>query len=430
MSHTPPPPPSLDDLSMAAVPLLHCDIAIIGAGPVGLALANWLLRESPWQIALIDAKSPEQSRHDPRAIAVSQGSRTLLEPLGAWPTTGTPIHTIHVSQRGHFGRTVIRHEDYGLPALGYVLPYGALVTALAEALRRHAHTTPAAAKRLHWLTHAPVTQLDAPAGQPVSLQLQTNAQTTGLPDSPSGQTNIVARYVVHAEGGLFHQQTAHAQTGGKTRDYGQTALLATVACNAPLAHWAWERFTPEGPLALLPQSRLHNGQPVHEYALVWCSSTANASARMALDDAAFLHALEQAFGSRLGRFIHASPRHAIPLGLNAVAQQVQGRLIAIGNAAQTLHPVAGQGFNLGLRDAHTLAHALRDSLSEISLQAFARRRRADRFATIGLTDFLPRIFAGNFGPLAHARGAALAALELLPPLKHALAKQMMAGQRH
>ena len=165
------------------------------------------------------------------------------------------------------------------------------------------------------------------------------------------------------------------------------------------------------------------------YALVWCCAPEQAQRRLALSDAQFADELGQAFGSRLGRFTLVGKRHAFPLGLNAAPVTVNGRVAAVGNAAQTLHPVAGQGLNLGLRDAFALADSLRAGCTPQALQAFASRHRLDRAMTIGITDLLPRVF-GIGGPLAaHARGASLAALACVAPLKHALARQMMFGAR-
>lgn len=211
-----------------------------------------------------------------------------------------------------------------------------------------------------------------------------------------------------------------------TRDYGQTALVGTVTVSAPQPHVAWERFTPEGPIALLPMGGVRGA----DYALVWCCSPDEAARRAQLSDDDFLHELGSAFGGRMGRFTHIKGRASFPLGLNAVDTLVKGRAVAIGNAAQTLHPVAGQGLNLGLRDAHALADALSaEGPTPLALATFAQRRALDRRMTIGATDTLARLFTVDFAPLAIMRGLALTALEFVPPVKTALARQMMFGQR-
>jgi 2-octaprenyl-6-methoxyphenol hydroxylase len=382
------------------------DVVIVGAGPVGLALAGWLARRSATRalsIALVDAREPDDAASDPRSIAVSQGSRMILEPL-RWPADATAIHRIHVSQRGHFGRTLIDHAEHGLPALGYVLRYGSIVQALAQVVQA-----------------TPVQWFRSTTAQP---PVQENDGVTLRVESAGATRTLRTRLLVSAEGGLFHEQQAHR--GGGTRDYGQTALVGTVSVSAPRPHVAWERFTSQGPIALLPTGGVRGA----DFALVWCCAPEEAARRAQLPDDAFLHELGVAFGERMGRFTQISGRAAFPLGLNTVDALVNGRVVAIGNAAQTLHPVAGQGLNLGLRDAHALADALsQHGAAPLALAAFARSRALDRRLTIGATDTLARLFTIDFPALGSLRGLALTALEFVPPVKTALARQMMFGQR-
>ena len=389
-------------------PHFDYDIAIVGAGPVGLALAGWLARRSATSrlsIALIDARTPEAAANDPRSLALSHGSRVMLQPLG-FPGDATPIRRIHVSQRGHFGRTLIEHDEHELPELGYVVRYGSLVGALADAVR---------ATKVHWLTDtsalAPLQDHDG-----VTLPLQ----------SSSGERTIRVKVLVNAEGGLYQKSDVTAPGERRARDYGQTAIVGTVSVSDPRANVAWERFTGEGPIALLPCG----GQRHADYSLVWCCTPDEAARRMQLDDDTFLAELGAAFGSRMGRFTRIASRAAFPLGLTALDGLVDRRTVAIGNAAQTLHPVAGQGLNLGLRDALALTDALSaDGPRPLALARFAQRRTLDRRLTIGATDPLARIFTVDFPPFAAVRGLALTALEFLPPVKSALARQMMFGQR-
>lgn len=399
----------------AVTPHFDYDIAIVGAGPVGLALAGWLARRSATSrlsIALIDARTPEAAVQDPRSLALSHGSRVMLQPLG-FPGDATPIRRIHVSQRGHFGRTLIEHDEHALPELGYVVRYGSLVSALAAAVR----ATP-----VHWLTDtaalAPLQDNDG-----ITLPLQT----------ADGERAIRVKVLVNAEGGLYQknektEKTSEISTPGerRARDYGQTAIVGTVSVSDPRPNVAWERFTKEGPIALLPC-----GGPRHaDYSLVWCCTPEEAARRMQLDEASFLTELGAAFGTRMGRFTRIASRAAFPLGLSALEVLVDQRTVAIGNAAQTLHPVAGQGLNLGLRDALALTDALSaDGPRPLALARFAQRRALDRRLTIGATDTLARLFTSDFAPLAAMRGLALTALEFLPPVKTALARQMMFGQR-
>ncbi|WP_250483034.1 UbiH/UbiF/VisC/COQ6 family ubiquinone biosynthesis hydroxylase [Caballeronia sp. GaOx3] len=389
-------------------PHFDYDIAIVGAGPVGLALAGWLARRSATSrlsIALIDARTPDAAASDPRALALSHGSRVMLQPLG-FPGDATPIRRIHVSQRGHFGRTLIEHDEHELPELGYVVRYGSLVGALADAVR---------ATNVDWCTDtsalAPLQDHDG-----VTLPLQ----------SSGGERTIRVKVLVNAEGGLYQKSDVAAPGERRARDYGQTAIVGTVSVSDPRANVAWERFTSEGPIALLPCG----GQRHADYSLVWCSTPDEAARRMQLDDDTFLAELGAAFGTRMGRFTRIASRAAFPLGLTALDVLVDRRTVAIGNAAQTLHPVAGQGLNLGLRDALALTDALSaDGPRPLALARFAQRRALDRRLTIGATDTLARIFTVDFPPLAAMRGLALTALEFLPPVKSTLARQMMFGQR-
>jgi 2-octaprenyl-6-methoxyphenol hydroxylase len=382
-------------------PHAEVDIAICGAGPVGLSLTALLIKRgvSPARIALIDAKTIELARQDPRSLALSYGSRQILQEIGAWPIAATPIHQIHVSRRGHFGRTLIERDEFRLPALGYVTRYGTLATALA------ALPALAGIRLLRPVHVSSSSELD----DAVTLQL-------------SNERTLRCQLLVQAEGGMFGAQNDKSLQ----RDYRQIGIVAQVQANAPIAHRAFERFTDEGPLALLPQDDAHG----NNYALVWCVRPETARHLLALDDAAFLSALTQAFGNRLGRFIQTSPRNSFPLGLN-VRPAGSARSVAIGNAAQTLHPVAGQGLNLGLRDAAVLARMLAADMSARTLQQFAAARTADRSMTIHLTDVMARIFASApDGALSQTLlGLSLGLVDVLRPAKRLLAQQMMFGRR-
>lgn len=395
---------------------LTVDLAIVGAGPVGLALAGWLAQRSATRglsLALIDARDAaavEPLAADPRAIAVSHGSRMLLEPLG-WPAEAAAIRQIHISQRGHFGRALIDHREHDLPALGYVVRYSRLVAQLAGAVK----LTP-----VQWLSHT-TAQAREQDTDGVTLTLNT----------PRGIARLRAGLLINAEGGLYQAPAdsaaiSEARAGtARSHDYRQTAIVGTVRVEAPRHGVAWERFTPEGPLALLPL-----GGAEHEWALVWCGHPAASAARMALPETEFLAALQQAFGERMGRFIGIRERASFPLGLNALQQLSDGRIAAIGNAAQILHPVAGQGLNLGLRDAYALVEALaQHGAVPAALRSFAAARSSDRRWTIAATDTLARLFTVDLPPLAALRGLALSALDLAPPAKTLLARQMMFGQR-
>jgi 2-octaprenyl-6-methoxyphenol hydroxylase len=375
------------------------DVAICGAGPVGMALAALLARRGVDSIALIDGKSLGQAISDPRSIALAWGSRLLLEDVGAWPgiaASSTPIHQIHVSRRGHLGRSLMDRAEHDLEALGYVARYGDVVGALARACERAG---------VQVLRPLRVTATEEQADR-VLLHLD------------DGRT-LHAKVAVQAEGGVFGQQPDK----NSMRDYGQTAVIARVAASSPIAHRAFERFTDEGPLALLPQI----GADGHQYALVWCVQPERAQRLLDLGEDAFLSELSEAFGERLGRFTGVSQRVAFPLGLNADARAT-ARTVAIGNAAQTLHPVAGQGLNLGLRDAAVLARLLARDMSPASLDRFAAEREPDRGMVIRATDTMARVFAGR-GPQQALFGLALAALDTVKPARMLLAELMMFGRR-
>ncbi len=373
------------------------DIAIMGGGPVGMALAAMLVaRGMPGEaIAVIDAKPVDVVAADPRSIALSWGSRQLLAHMDAWTSRGTPITHIHVSRRGSFGRTLIEAAEYQLPALGYVARYGDVCQSLSSALAR-----------------TDVRQL-----RPVQVTAREESDDGVLLSLSNGQT-LKARLLVQAEGGVFGEQTARSVQ----RDYDQTAIVATVHADGMLAGRAFERFTSEGPLALLPQGE--------GYSLVWCMRPDSADAMLALQEDAFLEALQQAFGQRVGRFLRTGVRHAYALGLNAETDAT-ARSVAIGNAAQTLHPVAGQGLNLGLRDAAVLARLLARDATPEALAQFRHQRTADRGATVRLTDLMARVFASSAdGTLAQdLLGASLGVIDAVPPAKRALAEQMMFGVR-
>jgi 2-octaprenyl-6-methoxyphenol hydroxylase len=337
-----------------------------------------------------------------RPIALSWGSRLLLERYGVFgDLPATPIESIHVSQRGAFGRTLMRAQDEGLPALGYVVSYERLQVAMRKALARPMIE----AKVIHY---SPTNQGDA--------VLVTTANRAGE------CSELKASMLVLAEG----TRTPNARA--VARDYGQSAVVARVKPERPQPNRAWERFTPEGPLALLPDG--------DALALVWSTSHGSARVLQGLRDSAFLARLQTTFGDRLGRFLDVGPRSSFPVSLRHERAAAMPGVIAIGNAAQTLHPVAGQGLNLGFRDAWELAQLLgerdaaaHDQSSASLAHRFLSSRAIDRGAGIRFTDALVRVFSNDNPVAALARGATLAALDLAPPARSFLARRMMFGAR-
>ena len=370
------------------------DIAIVGAGPLGMALA--LALERGPSIALIDSRARGAWADDPRALALAHGSRQLLERLGAWNSeAATLIREIHVSQRGGFGRTRIAADDYGTPALGYVMRYRDLADALAA--------------------RVPAASLFAPCSVEA---IETGEESATLTLAHEGATrSLRAKLVVHAEG------MPAAGPEVRVRDYQQQAIVAEVRTRLPHGHRAWERFTPDGPLALLPLGE--------SYAVVFTVPSDKAASLLALGDDDFLATLQAQFGKRL-EFVASGPRASFPLTLRLRAQLTGPRQVWIGNSAQTLHPVSGQGFNLGLRDAWQLAAGLLDRPdpgAPATLAGYARGRRIDRRGSVAFTDSLVRIFSNDLPPLRVARGLGLLAVDLCPPLRHFVAKRMIWGAR-
>lgn len=354
-------------------------VAIVGGGPAGMSLAL-ALRLHGVDAEIFEARGRAAVRRDPRVLALSDGARQILETLGICSgLSASPIETVHISQRGGFGRTVLRASELEVKALGWVLPAADLIAALDAAV---------SAAGIVYREHAKVG-----AGDTAHFKL-----------------------TAFAEGAV-------APGAGKMRDYDQHAVLCTVSVAAAHRNVAWERFTNEGPLALLPLGE--------RYSVVLTCSDDVLEEVTSLDDAAFLALLQRRFGMR-HRFTAATPRLAYPLGLRYRQDTTGARQVWLGNAAQTLHPVAGQGFNLALRDIWELAQRLgvaADPGAPEVLAAYARGRRADRRGAIGFTDLLIDGFASDFAPLRHMRGAGLLALDLLPAVRNFVAKRMIYGAR-
>jgi 2-octaprenyl-6-methoxyphenol hydroxylase len=378
------------------------DILIVGGGPVGAALAL-ALESSGLSVLLADASGVDTRDNDPRTLALSYGSRLILERLGVWGdvTPATPIASIHVSHRGAFGRAALSAAEGGLPALGYVVPYAALQRALIARQQRAANVTLAPRAR--------ATQVEADA-ESVRVEFEDNGSNRA----------VRARLAVVADGGA----TSKALTRVNVRDYGQSAIAASVLTSRPHGNIAFERFTSAGPLALLPREE--------GYALVWTVSPETARELCAVSGKAFLAQLQAAFGGRAGTFTDVSARAHFPLALRVAQPPTAARTVLLGNAAQTLHPVAGQGLNLGLRDAWELGECIQShpgdpGCSEV-LAAYARRRWGDRAGEILLTDALVRVFSNDHFPLRWLRGCGLTFLDSLPPIKRAFMQQMMFGR--
>ena len=400
------------------------DIAIVGGGPVGAALAL-ALRGSMLKVCVLEARPANAASKDARALALSYGSRLLLARLGIWDSLQdvSAIRTIHISQKQSFGRAVLQAEELNVPELGYVLPYPVLQDALTDALRHTLSPNPSPASgrgkrdsagkgsgKLQYITGASVTHLQGETDHAVISYKQDSKDHT-----------LHARLAVVADGGKLLAQ----QFPPQVHDYRQSALITHITCSAPVANTAFERFTPQGPLALLPFKV--------GYELVWTAPHQVAQDMLAWDDAKFLQELHQHFGDRVGEFLTVSKRNCFPLGLRrALQQSPMPHTVLLGNAAQTMHPVAGQGFNMGLRDAWELAQEILDAKSEAlgteaMLASYRTHRRTDREMGIRFTDGLVRLFSNDLPLVSASRAAALTALDCLPFLKKFVAKRMMFG---
>jgi len=378
------------------------DIAIIGGGPVGAALAL-ALRDSRLKVCVLEARPANAASNDARALALSYGSRLLLARLGVWDTLRdvSAIRSIHISQQQSFGRTLLNASELEVPELGYVLPYHTLQDALTDALQD---------SDIECIYGASVTQMKGEIDHAIIYYQQDGTAQT-----------LQTRLAVVADGGKLLEQ----QYPPKVHDYGQSALITHITCSSPQPDTAFERFTAQGPLALLP---FQNG-----YELVWTAPHQRAQEMLAWDDARFLRELQSHFGDRVGEFLTVSKRTCFALSLKRAPQLTpMPHTVLLGNAAQTMHPVAGQGFNMGLRDAWELAQEILDAApealgTEAMLAAYRNRRRIDREAGIRFTDGLVRLFSNDLPVLSAGRAAALSALDCLPFVKKFVAKRMMFG---
>ena len=385
------------------------DVAIAGGGMVGLSLAA-ALADLPLDVVVIEpvtAQADEQPSFDARTTALAAGSRRMLEGIGAWAAMAaraTPIRRIHVSERGAFGFARLTAEEQGVAALGYTIEN----RLLGQALRGRCSAI------------ARLTQCHASVRDVVPSQDAVRLVTD------QGQ-EIATRLVVAADGARSCIRSAFG-IDATVSDYGQHALIAHVDAERFHEYTAYERFTPSGPIAVLP---IAEGR----CAIVWTLAPEAAGRALQLPDATFLDELQQAFGLRLGRFTRVGRRQAYPLALTRSAAQSAPRAVFIGNAAQGLHPVAGQGFNLGLRDVATLAEVLADEIAEHGaaadpggarvLERYTRWRHPDRDAVIRFTDALVRGFGNPLGPLRVARASGLLLFDLLGPVKREFARRTM-----
>jgi 2-octaprenyl-6-methoxyphenol hydroxylase len=385
--------------------MLH-DLAIVGAGPVGATLAL-ALSDADLDVVVLDARAEGESLRGERTLALSHGARLIFDRLGVWaalsavPGAATPITAIDISQAGGFGTALLTALESDLPALGYVVSYRALQSALDTAMAR--------------------ARVDVRHGVAVTSVGGTPAYAAIESEGGDGQP-ILARLAAVADG------SGAVVTGvpRQRHDYGQVAVVAKVWRDAAPDGVAFERFTPDGPLALLPEG--------DHYGLVWTVTPEHVETVLAQDDATFIAELERRFAPRVRGFARVSNRRSFPLVLEYARETVGTRCVVLGNAAQTLHPVAGQGFNVGLRDAFELAQSLidapRDAIGEPRmLERHARGRRRDRWAGIAFTHGLVHLFGNDLALVRWPRGLALTLLDALPPAKRAFTRAVLFGMR-
>jgi 2-octaprenyl-6-methoxyphenol hydroxylase len=384
------------------------DVAIAGGGLVGASLAL-ALAPLGLRIALVEAVASGSVEHpsfDERTTALANGTVRVFRSLDVWrhmQREATAIRRIHVSEQGRFGVARIDAAEQGLEALGYVLPNRVIGAALWEGLRRVSGVE----------TFAPA--------KVTTTALASDRRTLGI--ERDGETfEIEARLVVAADGArsVIREQSGVA---AEHWEYGQTAIIATLTTQRFHDHVAYERFTPDGPIAVLPLADGRCG-------IVWTRRPEEAVRTLALSDDEFLVELQAAFGYRLGRLLRIGTRHSYPLALSRSERHVAPRLAIVGNAAQSLHPIAGQGFNLGLRDAASLAEVIADAMAaggtdvgdDATLRAYASWRDEDRQRIVAFTDGLVRLFGSPLGPLRGLRSLGLLAFDAFPPAKAAMAR--------
>jgi 2-octaprenyl-6-methoxyphenol hydroxylase len=383
------------------------DVVVAGGGFVGITLALALARGGV-RAALIDSAAAGGGETAPRPIALAEGSRRILDGLGIWDeiaSAATPIRVIHISDRGRFGFTRLKARDYGVDALGYVSEAGIIGAALGRALD--------AAAGVSLLKPATASELDFSKGR---VRIGCLAAEAPL--------SVEARLLAAADGG---RSLIRKLSGirARERDWRQSAITATVTTRLDPENVAYERFTANGPVALLPMGRRRSG-------LVWTLPHERADELMAMDEGTFLAALGDVFGTRLGAFTQTGPRTRHRLRSAHSKLTIKQRLVLVGNAANHLHPVAGQGLNLGLRDAAVLAQVVVDAIRAgedpgdiTTLKRYADWRSRDQWATYRFTEGVVRIFSSDWLPLALLRDAGLVGLDSFGFLKRGLARHAM-----
>ena len=396
------------------------DIVIVGGGMVGASLAC-ALANTAFRIAILETKPfgrSTQPSYDERSVALAYSSKNILSAMSLWScieNSATPIRKIHVSERGRFGVVRLSSTDANVDALGYVVANQALGRCLYKKLAKGPNITVMAPAKLKGLTVDSTGVRIGVSRPPEQVGQIAEELTTRLVIAADGSASLVRELV-----------------GIKIRraDYGQTAIVTNITPELDHQGIAYERFTDTGPLALLP---MDGGR----CSVVWTNLDRDVDSILGLDDASFLSRLQERFGYRLGHFKKVAKRHAYPLSLIAAHNVATSRVVLLGNAAHSLHPVAGQGLNLALRDVAVLAELLceptaedHDPGNEKILNQFGLWRETDLNKTIQFTDTLARIFTNPLGVIARTRELGLLAIDLFPPLRHAFVRHGMGISGH
>ncbi len=390
--------------------MLDYDLVIIGGGLVGGSLAC-ALRDTGLRIAVVEAVAADaavQPSYDERVIALSLGSRRIFGGMGLWDAMAgeaEAILRVHVSERGQCGFTHLDHRDEGVEALGYVAAARAMGMAIDRCLRQ-----------------APAVELLRPARL---VGLHPRASEVDLEVALDGQSRLLRTGLLVAADGGDSAVRRRLGLSVRERGYDHHAIISTVTPARPQAGTAFERFTESGPLAMLPMT-------AGRYSVVWTAREHDSAGILGLDDDAFIARLQERFGNRLGRLTRPGRRIAYPLRMLLANELTRPRMVLIGNAAHTLHPVAGQGFNLGLRDVAELTDLLvqakrggDDIGGERVLNGYRERRAPEHRAAAMLTDALARLFVNPWAPVRLGRNLGMLALDFFPGARHGLARRFM-----
>ena len=389
------------------------DITIVGGGMVGLSLALLLAAQRRWKVLVLESKtikaeddSEYSASFDARSTALSWSSRCIFQQMGVWQKIeqhAQDISSIHVSDRGHFGMTRLEAEEAGVEALGYVVENSGLGTVLMQQV----------ADADICLKGDTAISAITPKAESMQLEIDVNGQ----------QQHVNTQLLVVADGA----DSACAKMLGisqHSKAYDHSAIIANVCLDQAHNKVAYERFTDQGPMALLPLTDFNNS---HRCALVWTQPSEQATQLMAADNGAFLEALQARFGNRLGSFKQVGERVSYPLALTTSEEQVRRRLVVVGNAAHSLHPVAGQGFNLSLRDIDCLARCLNGQPNKADigalepLLAYQKQRDKDQRNTLMFTDNLSKLFGLASPAIALGRNSGLLMMDLVPTLRNQFA---------